>query len=253
MPNQPTPVSSGLARKIGLMAEAAAMKYRGGLAEAELAKGNDNFGDGFHALLDQLAQERRARRVPANLAELLERQVARLVDIGAAKEAKIAEGKYRDELMTGVAAFAWRKDWAAIALNRVAIVDFRLPGAFLADAGGVACYIAPDECTLFQGVVQPDGVAVIQGQWGVKYRKKSPRWCIKNFNPLEQGLTVKERLTVHLYEGEAALREVYTDLPGSVSPGGSVPYLRLWRGEPKLLDGFDGFADPRYGSGSRGK
>lgn len=189
---------------------------------------------------------------PEDLAVTLERQVACLLDIGAAAQAKVAKGKYCDQLMAAVAAFSWREDWATIGLNRVALVDFRLSGQFLAEAGGVTCGITPDACTLYQGVTIPDGTLVIQGQWGVKYRNKKPRWCRDNFNPLEQGLTVKERLTVHLYEGEC-LREAYTDCPGSVSPGGSVPYLNLWFDRPRLYVFLDGDANPNFGSGSRGK
>lgn len=190
---------------------------------------------------------------PAGLAAILERQASRLIEVGAAAAVKVAEGKYRDQLMAAVNAFLWREDLAAIGLNRLAAVDFRLPGQFLAEAGGITCGIAPDACTLYQGVAVPDRVLVIQGQWGIKYRNKKPRWCRNNFNPLEQGLTVKERLTVHLFEGEALLRECYTDLPGSVSPRGSVPCLSLWGGGPRLGDSSDDVANPGYGSGSRGK
>lgn len=190
---------------------------------------------------------------PTNLAEMFGRQVRHLLDIDAAGQAKVAKGKYRDQLTAAVTAFAWREDWAAIGLNRLAVVDFRLCGQFLAEAGGVTCGIAPDACTLYQGVAQPDGILVIQGQWGAKYRTKSPRWCRKNFNSLEQGLTVKERLTVHLYEGEALLRECYTDCSGSVSPDGSVPCLCLWRVGSRLDADGDGDTDPGFGSGSRGK
>lgn len=190
---------------------------------------------------------------PANLAELLERQVARLLGIGAAAEAKVAKGKYRDEIMAAVAAFSWRGDRAAIDLNRLALVDFRLRDHFLAEASGVNEYIAADECTLYEGVAEPDGLLVVQGQWGVKYRKKSPRWCRINFHPLEQGLTVKERLTVHLFEGDVILRECYADCPGSVSPDGGVPCLRLWFDRPEMSDSSDCRANPSYGSGSRGK
>jgi hypothetical protein len=62
MKNQPTstvtPVSDGLARHIGRIAEDAARSYPGGNAKADLAKGHPDFVKRFHALLDEMATER---------------------------------------------------------------------------------------------------------------------------------------------------------------------------------------------------
>ncbi len=189
---------------------------------------------------------------PAGLLTMLESQVDRLMNIGAFGEAKVSKDKYRGELMAAAKAFVWRPELVAIGLTEVALIDYRLRGQFLAEAGSVNCYIEPDRCKNFKGVVTPDGVLVIQAQWGEKYRNKKPLWCRSNFHTLEQGGVVKEGLTAYLYGGEELLKRCYMDLPGSVSGHGRVPYL-IWLGRPRLSDGYVGIALPVYGSVSRGK
>lgn len=190
---------------------------------------------------------------PAGLLTILENQVDRMLDIGAFGEAKVSRGKYKDELMTVVKAFVWRPELAAIGLTELALIDYRLSGKFLAEAGNVYCYIEPDKCKNFRGVVTPDGVQVIQAQWGEKYRNKKPVWCRSNFHSLEQGSVVKEGLTAYLYGGKKLLKKCYMDLPGSVSGGGIVPCLDWFDDGPKLRDDYDDDAGPGYGSVSRGK
>jgi hypothetical protein len=189
---------------------------------------------------------------PAGLLAILESQADRLMGIGAFGEAKVSKGKYRDELMATAKAFVWRPELAAIGLTEVALIDYRLRGQFLAEAGSVYCYIEPDRCKNFKGIVTPDGVLVIQAQWGLKYRNKKPVWCRSNFHILEQGGVVKEGLTAYLYGGEKLLKECYMDLPGSVSGVGRVPCLRWCGGRPLLLGVFGDGASPRFGSVSRG-
>lgn len=190
---------------------------------------------------------------PVNLADNLDWQVERLLDFNAHGQVHVAKGKYRDQLMVAVKAFSWREDLAAIGLKKVALVDFRLPGRFLAEAGGVWCSIEPEKCTIY-GVAVPDGVLVIQGQWGRKYRNKAPNWCRANFHTLEQAGIVKEGLTAFLHEGKAMLEECYVDFPGSVSSSGFVPCLNLESDKPGLRIRFfsNDSATPDYGSFSRG-
>jgi hypothetical protein len=189
---------------------------------------------------------------PTGLLAILESQADRLMGIGAFGEAKVGKGKYRDELMATAKAFVWRPELAAIGLTEMALIDYRLRGQFLAEAGGVYCYIEPDRCKNFKGVVTPDGVLVIQAQWGPKYRNKKPVWCRSNFHILEQGGVVKEGLTAYLYGGEELLKKCFMDLPGSVSEHGPVPYLYSHDDRPRLNGHFADHAAPRYGSVSRG-
>lgn len=190
---------------------------------------------------------------PAGLMSLLESQADRLIDIGAFSEVKVSRGKYHDELMAAARAFVWKSELAAIGLTVVVLIDYRLSSQFLAEAGSVYCYIAPDNCKNFEGVATPNGVLGIQMQRGEKYRNKKPVWCRSNFHILEQGGVVKEGLTAFLYGGVELLKKCYMDLPGSVSEYGYVPYLYWLVGMPQLGDGFGDGADPRYGSVSRGK
>lgn len=189
---------------------------------------------------------------PAGLLAVLESQVDRLMNICAFNEVKVERGKYLDELGAVAKAFVWRPELAAIGLTEPALIDYRLPGQFLAEAGGVHCYIAPDRCNNFESVETPNGPLVIQAQWGKKYRNQSPRWCREQFHIFEQGGVVKEGLTAYLYGGEELLKKCFMDFPGSVSKHGAVPCLD-WIDRLILIDSFGDNARPRYGSVSRGK
>jgi len=73
------PVSAGLARQIGRMAEDAVLKYPGGNARAELAKGNPAFGQQFNDLIERLASQR-AETLP-----LIERPPFLTIRVGTLK------------------------------------------------------------------------------------------------------------------------------------------------------------------------
>ncbi len=190
---------------------------------------------------------------PANLDEVFESQIARLIEVGAHKQVGRTEAEYREQAEAAVASSSWRSELVAIGLDKPALVDFSLSGEFLAKAGGVECHIDPDKCTNYQGVATPtDQILVIQGQWGSKYRNKAPRWCREHFHQLEQGCVVKEGLTVFLYEGTPLLQDCYMDFPGSVSESSFVPYLYLNDDRPCLRGRWYDDAYPRFGSASRG-
>ncbi len=191
--------------------------------------------------------------IPTNLGEVQALQTTRLIDIGASAEAKISNGLYRDQLAAAISRFVWSTALAVIGLNRVAVVDFRLRGAFLAEAAGVHCSIDPDKCWNFEGVETPGGILVIQAQWGPKFKGEFPGYRRGTFASNEQGCVIQEGLTAVLYEGEALLRECYQDLSGSISENGDVPCLFLNDDEPYLDDESDDVADLDYGSASRGK
>lgn len=220
-----------------------------------LEQKSNELGDGLVELLVQLSssQVKVITEAPADLREVMEQQVDRLVGVEAYKAVGFSKGTYRDQLMAVVKTFQWRPEWATIGLGQVGLVDYRLSGKFLAKVCGVTCYIDPDECGNYQGVETPDGLMVIQYQSGPKYRDKSPRWCRDYLNGLEQGLVVVEALTVFLYESVEILKDCYMDIPGSMSGYGLVPCLGLWFGEPGLSGYWGAFASPRFGSASRGK
>ena len=189
----------------------------------------------------------------ASLDEILASQTTRLIEIGAHKQIGLVEAKYREEAEAAIVASSWSPELAAIGLNEIALVDFRLSGRFLAEAGGVTCYdIDPDECVNYQGVVTPtDQILVIQGQWGSKHRNKAPCWCREHLHELEQGCVVKEGLTVLLYKGERLLQDCYIDLPGSEN--GHVPCLFLNGDGPHLRGANHNDAGLMFGSASRGR
>jgi len=190
---------------------------------------------------------------PLNLLEVLEAQVRSLIAIGSPNEAGVTEAKYLDDAMNIARQYVWRLELAEIGFVDAVLVDYRLPGQFLAEAGGVYCVYPPDDCTLFNAIALPDGIVVAQFQWGTRNKGMSPAWSMEHFSPLEQGGTVKEGLTGFLYGGNDLLRLCYMDLPGSVSPGGFVPYLDLSDGGPYLDDGRADYAYPFCGSVSRGR
>ncbi len=196
----------------------------------------------------------RGEEVPVNLNKVFESQIARLIEVEAYKQVGLEVAEYREEAEAAIVASSWCSELAIIGLDKVALVDYRLSGEFLAKASGVTCHIDPDKCTNYQGVVTPtDQILVIQGQWGSKYRNKVPCWCRENFHQLEQGLTVVEGLTVFLYEGISLLKDCFMDLLGSVLKSGYVPNLYLCSGEPGLCDRWDYYDHPPSGSASRGR
>lgn len=192
-------------------------------------------------------------RIPTYLPAILDIQVARLIEIEAFKEVRVNKGKYRDELIEAIQAFQWREDLAAIGLDQVALVDYRLSGQFLAEAGRVVCNCDPNSRRLYDGIVMPEGVKVIQAQWGEEYQLYSPRWCRGNFHPLEQGCIIVEGLTTFLYEGKSLIQKCYMDLPGTDFTGGHVPCLTLMNNITYLLPHSSDLDDPCFGSASHGK
>jgi len=86
---------------------------------------------------------------------------------------------------------------------------------------------------------------------GRAMRNKKPSICLAQFK-LERrfGGTVAEGISVVTYEPEI-LRHHYLDLPGSRSFSDRVPYLNVYV-RPKLVAGWRGVANPRYGSLSCG-
>lgn len=195
--------------------------------------------------------------IPTNLSETLARQVDRLIAVGAFKVVKANRDKYRDELMEIANTFVWRPELAAIGLDQVALVDYRLSGRFLAEVGGVTTFAnsAPNEYHNCKGIITPNSAIVIQAQWGSKHQSKKPFLDPKNFHVFEQGGVVKEGLTAFLFEGEKLIKECSMCLCGSVHHDGPVPYFSWCGNRPEINDYYGAVnADGLYfGYVSRGK
>lgn len=195
--------------------------------------------------------------VPRNLPEVLAGQVESYMALGAFDALGSGEAEYRQGLGDAVQAFIeesrWSQELAEAGLLDVAVSDPRPSGEFFAKAGGVYCYITPDKCTDYEGIVIPSGVYVAQVQLGPKYKGVAPRDVRSQLasSKTEQCFTTKEGLTVVALRGHEFLRTCYMDLAGSISGRGLVPCLDLNDGRPCLHDG-SGRADSRYGSASRG-
>lgn len=185
---------------------------------------------------------------PANLTEVLEAQVGRMIEVGLPKEVGVEEAKFLDDAMTMTGEFAFSVELAASRLDRVWLVHYGVRDRFLAEVGGVGVYADPDKFTLYEGVTVPEGLRVLQGQLGLKYKNRKPCDVREQHDPLEQLGVPKEGLTAFLYWGKDLLRESYMDFPGVVTGGGRVPALDLDDGGPELGACRDGGADPRFGS-----
>lgn len=188
---------------------------------------------------------------PANLDEVLEAQVERLIEIGVPKKVGVAEGKFRDDAMTMAAGFVFSMELAAIGLDRVWFVhyDVSVSDRFLTEVGEVTLWVDPDKFTLFEGVTVPEGLRIVQGQFGSKYKKRSPSNIRQNRYPLERLGIPREGLTAFLYWGmDLLLRESDMVFPGAVSGAGYVPYLGSHGWKPTLSDYYDDLARPSFGS-----
>jgi len=185
---------------------------------------------------------------PANLPEVLEAQIRRLIEVGAPKEVDVNEEKFLDDAMELVGGFAFSLELAAIQLDRVWLMHYGVRNQFLMEAGGVAEWTNPDKFTLYKGVTVPEGMRIVQGQLGPKYKNHKPLDIRTSHDMLERLGVLREGLTAFLYWGKDLLRESYMDFPGAVSEYGDVPSLCLRVGTPVLYYGSDDRAYPHFGS-----
>ena len=190
---------------------------------------------------------------PINLHEVLESQVRRYIEIGMPKEVQTSEEKFLDDAMAKANEFAYSIELADIGLSRICLVHYGARDRFLCEAGGVTIYSDLDKFTLYKGVVVPEGMQVIQCQFGLKYKNRRPIDICQSHDELEELGIPKEGLSGYLYWGEDLLRESYMDFPGSRTEYGLVPYLNLVDVKPALSYGREGDAAPHFGSVSRGR
>ena len=190
---------------------------------------------------------------PRNLTMVLSVQLERYMAIQAYDALETGEAEYRRTLQDTIEAFTWNEEQAEAGLLDVAVFDPRLTGEYLANIGGVTCYInPPDECTNYEAVLTPEGIYVAQLQLGPMHKGIAPRDFRSTHSPLEQGLTVKEGLSVLALRGHDFLSVCYANLPGSSSSDGRVPYLGLDGAGPCLDSHYGDGASSGYGSASRG-
>lgn len=190
---------------------------------------------------------------PINLAEVLESQARKLIEIGVPKELKIDEAKFLDEAMAKANVFGYSIELANIGLNRICMVHYDVRDRFLAETGKVTIYTDPDKFTLYKGVVVPEGLQIGQFQFGPKYKNRKPIDICNGHDDLEELGIPKEGLTAYHYWGDDLLKESYMDFPGSRGEYGYVPGLSLHGDGPALYYDLGGNAYPGYGSVSRGK
>ncbi|MFA7254065.1 MAG: hypothetical protein WC107_05945 [Patescibacteria group bacterium] len=186
--------------------------------------------------------------LPVNLSEVLEAQARCLIAYGIHGEVGVEEAKFLDDAMNLVQQFGYSVELAGIGLNEVWLVHYGVRDRFLCEAGGVNIWADPDTFTLFEGVTTPEGLCIVQGQLGQKYKGRAPKDIRASHDPLEQLGIPKDGLTAFLYWGKPQLQKSYMDFPGAVTEYGNVPYLRLGDGDPELDDDNPVYANPGYGS-----
>ena len=137
-------------------------------------------------------------------------------------------------------------------LNRVCLIHYGVSDRFLCEVGGVSMWSDQDKFTSLKGVVVPDGLQVIQCQFGLAHLNTKPRDFRANHHLPEIPGIAKEGLTAFLYWGKKLLEECNMDFPGSHSKYGYVPYLHLYHEYPALHTLNDRHAGPDFGSVARG-
>lgn len=212
--------------------------------------------------LQDLLDGRRRRLVldpPEVLTTILQKQVDRLVEVGAPKEAKQSEDGFRKCLGSAIDRFVEDRPrsvaLARICLVDVAIFDPRLRPEWLADKGEVYIHDSakPEKCSNYGTIPPPPEIqTVIQAQWGPKYQNEKPIWVRDNLHADEQGLTVWEGLFAYLYNGKRMLDECNLDLIGSVSEYDYVPILYWHDCGAELSASSYATAIPNDSSASRG-
>lgn len=195
---------------------------------------------------------RKAKLEPAHL-QIVRRQLVQLVEIGAPGFLGVSGTAYKREMKDVLYDAVYRTDLENIDLRDLLLVDPRLTASFLAQAAGVVVYIDNvDACTPYKDTPVLTEPAVIQAQFGQKYRNTRPRTTRDSLVVLEQGISVVERLHGHLYNPKA-LDVVNTDIIGSVLPDGYIPCLCRRDGGAGLYSAFVGGASSGFGAGSRGR
>jgi hypothetical protein len=185
---------------------------------------------------------------PVNLMEVLEAQARCLIAGKVPQEVGVSEDKFLDDAMAFATEFVYSVELAAIQLDRVWLMHYGVRDRHLVEMGGVNLYTDPDKFTLFEEVTVPNGLCVVQGQLGPKYKNRKPRDIRTQHDPLEQLGVPKEGLTAFLYWGKDLLRESWMDFSGAVSEYGYVPYLYLHGGEPALYNRSGDNPYPYFGS-----
>ena len=177
-----------------------------------------------------------APALPVNLAGVIYAQVQCLIDYGLPQQLHVVEDKFKDAAMTLAADFTYSVELAGIGLDRVWLVPYGVSDRYLAEAGGVNLRVDPDKFSLFEGVVVPDGLCVVQGQLGQKHKNRGPCDVQTNYDTRERLGVPTEGLTALLYWGGDMLQQYFMYFPGANSERGFIPFLSLLDGKPVLDD-----------------
>lgn len=195
---------------------------------------------------------------PVNLAEMLEAQARRLIEVGVPSEVGVNGAKFLDDAMGKAKGFVYSVELASIGLDRVVMVHYGVRDRYLAEVGDVKLEANPDKFVLYKGVIVPEGLHVFHGQLGLKYKgKRTPLSVRRRHNLLEKLGIATEGLTAFLYWGKNLLNvESCMDFPGSCRENNMedyVPDLRWLDSKANLSADYGGIAHPYYGSVTRGK
>jgi hypothetical protein len=191
-----------------------------------------------------------------NLSGILLGQLNRLIEIRAYQFLHITALRYRSQAKKAIEAFQWREDLAKIGLDQIALIDYRLSHDFLIRAGGIRSYITnPQKIQNLIISQTPNGLLVIQAQWGKKYQKAEQTLdlFLADSSELEQAGVLKEGLSAYIYWGKELLEKCGMEFPGSNTENGEYPTLDFAHGEVRLLEGPGYVSNDRYGCVSRGR
>ena len=185
---------------------------------------------------------------PANLTEVLESQIRRLIECGVPQEVGVDKAKFLDDAMKMSDQFAYSTELAGIGLDRVAVMPYGARECFLREASGVVLWHSSNNFTLFEGVTVPESLRVVQFQFGPKYQNCRTFDVRRQHAALEELGTPEEGLTAYLYWGEDLLGDSFMGFPGTVAWHNSTPCLWLYNRVAVLSQSDDLESKPRLRS-----
>lgn len=164
----------------------------------------------------------------------LQRQIDRLIELGAHKVVQMTESDYRDQC-NQVALDHLQNQQRIGSLLEIDLCSFmffdpRLPVDFLLEASDLERKVDFDRFQDFPDLLPPpDDVIVMQFQGGEKYKDQSPVHAVGELDPIEQSSTLREGLAFVALEGISSLEFCSMYLPGSVSRDGCIPWIAIWQ------------------------
>lgn len=185
---------------------------------------------------------------PANLHSILEAQVRCLISRGVPYRVGVDQAKFLDDAMGKVKRFTYSTWLSVVGLDRVCVVHYGVSNRYLAEASGVTPWADPDKFTLYERDVLPEGIHIIQSQFGLKHKGRTPRQVRSSHDALERLGVPSEGLTAYLYWGEVILKESFQYYPGVMIDPNLVLCLHDSDKGPVLRTIESDHVDHRYGS-----